>query len=138
MIIKNSIMILISFGGGVIVGGAMVAFITILQILPRLAQFTETEGYLKLYQLTMIVSIILSIAMYFANFTFGLPNYSVLPIGFVYGVFIGILSSALAEVLNVIPVISKKIKIKHDLKYIIWALVGGKVMGSLIYWIYLN
>ncbi|MCK9443091.1 MAG: stage V sporulation protein AB [Tissierellaceae bacterium] len=138
MIIKNSIMILIAFGGGVIVGGAMVAFITILQILPRLAQFTETEGYLKLYQLTMIISIILSIVMYFANFNFGLPAFSVVPIGFFYGVFIGILSSALAEVLNVIPVISKKIKIKHDLKYIIWALIGGKVMGSLIYWIYLD
>ncbi|MFA5575719.1 MAG: stage V sporulation protein AB [Tissierellaceae bacterium] len=138
MLIRYIVMVTITFGGGVIVGGAMVAFITILRILPRLAQFTETEESLKLYQVTMIVSIGLSIIMYFAKFNFGLPRLSVVPIGFVYGIFIGILSSALAEVLNVIPVISKKIKVKKDLKYLIWALVGGKVMGSLIYWIYLN
>ena len=51
------------------------------------------------------------------------------------GTFLGLFSSALAEVLNVIPVFSKKFKMKHQLKFIIVALMFGKVAGSLLYWL---
>ena len=139
MIIINKIILIIgSFGGGIIVGGAIAAFITILEIVPRLAQFTETENKIKLYQSTMVTSFILSIIFYFYDFKLNVFEIVTIPVGFIYGVFIGLLSSALAEVLNVIPVIAKKVKIKNDFKYLVWALAGGKVAGSLIYWIILN
>ena len=43
MIIKYLLLILIAFGGGVTVGTATAAFITILQIVPRLTQITNTK-----------------------------------------------------------------------------------------------
>jgi stage V sporulation protein AB len=65
-----------------------------------------------------------------------LSKYLTIPIGLILGIFIGLLSSALAEVLNVIPVLSKKLKIKDNLKYIVWTLMLGKVAGSLYFWIF--
>ena len=131
-------LVLIAFGGGIVVGGAITAFLTILKIVPRLVQITETWNQIKLYHSTIIVSFIGSILVYFSNFNLNLPRFIVAPIGLVYGVFIGLLSSSLAEVLNVIPVLSKKIKIKDSLKYTVWALLGGKVAGALIFWLFLK
>lgn len=138
MAIKYLILILISFGGGITVGTATAAFISILQIVPRLIQISNTRDRVNLYQSIIIISFILSIIIYFNDFSLGLPRVVAVPIGFAYGIFTGLLSSALAEVLNVIPILSKKLKVKDSLRYIIWALMSGKVVGSLIYWLSLN
>ncbi|WP_353097685.1 stage V sporulation protein AB [Tissierella praeacuta] len=126
----------IGFGGGLAVGSAAAAFITILQIVPRLVQITNTWKYIKIYQLIISVSFILFVIIYFSEFHMNLPKIIVALIGLLYGVFIGLLSSALAEVLNVIPAMSKKLKIKDNLKYVILALMAGKVAGALYFWLF--
>ena len=138
MFLKLGTLVLIAFGGGIAVGGAITAFLTILRIVPRLVQITETWNRIKLYQSTIIVSFIASVIIYFSSFNINLPEFVVVPIGLIYGIFIGLLSSSLAEVLNVIPVLSKKIKIKDNLKCTVWALLGGKVAGALIFWLFLE
>ncbi|NLK43615.1 MAG: stage V sporulation protein AB [Tissierellia bacterium] len=138
MIIRYLALILIAFGGGVTVGTATAAFISILQIVPRLIQITNTRDRINLYQSTIIISFILAILVYFGNFSLYLPKIINIPIGFIIGIFVGLLSSALAEVLNVIPILSKKLKVKDSLKYIVWALTGGKVAGALVYWLLLD
>ncbi len=130
------LLISIAFGGGVTVGSAAAAFITILQIVPRLVQITNTKNQIKIYQLNIAISFVLFVVIYFSNFHMNLPKIIVILIGLFCGTFIGLLSSALAEVLNVIPVMAKKLKIKENLKYVIWALMAGKVMGSLYFWIF--
>lgn len=134
--VAKLLLITIAFGGGLTVGSAAAAFITILQIVPRLVQITNTWRQIKVYQLTISVSFVLFVALYFSNFHMNLPKIIVMLIGLLYGTFIGLLSSALAEVLNVIPVMSKKLKIKDNLRYVIWTLMVGKVAGSLYFWLY--
>lgn len=130
------LLIVIAFGGGLTVGSAAAAFITILQIVPRLVQITNTKKQIKIYQLDIAISFVLFVVIYFSNFHMNLPKIIVILIGLLSGTFIGLLSSALAEVLNVIPVMSKKLKIKDNLRYVIWALMGGKVSGSLYFWLF--
>ncbi|MBU5438225.1 stage V sporulation protein AB [Tissierella sp. MSJ-40] len=132
---KNIFSIVVALGGGITVGSAAAAFITLLQIVPRLIQFTETEEYVKLYQYVTVSGFVLFSFLYFSNFHIGLNKIFVGLIGLVFGIFIGLFSSALAEVLNVVPVLSKKFKIKDRLKYVIGALILGKVTGSLYYWL---
>ncbi len=134
--VKNIISVVSAFGGGFTVGGAAAAFISILQIIPRLLQITETYDRIKVYKFVISTSFIFFTVLYFSDFRLNLSKYITIPIGLVLGTFIGLLSSALAEVLNVIPVLSKKLKIKDNLKYIIWTLMLGKVAGSLYFWIF--
>ena len=54
------------------------------------------------------------------------------------GGFIGLLASALAEVLNVIPVLLGRLDLQNYTKYIFISLASGKVVGSLIDWIFMN
>ncbi len=130
------LLILISFGGGIGTGTAAAAFITILQIVPRLVQLTKTNDYIKLYYWCIILGLSLFSITYFWEFNFHFSKYMTGVFGFIYGVFIGLLSSALAEVLNVIPILANKFKIKKKLNYMVFTLMIGKVVGSLYYWIY--
>lgn len=134
--IKYIILILLSLGGGFTVGTAIGAFLAILQIIPRLIQLTNTNNYIKLYYWSIIIAVIIFNIIYIFEYNISIAKYMIVLVGLIYGIFIGLLSSALAEVLNVIPVLSKKFKIKDNLKYTVYALMSGKVVGSLYYWIF--
>ncbi|GAA3322487.1 hypothetical protein GCM10020331_042560 [Ectobacillus funiculus] len=54
------------------------------------------------------------------------------------GVFVGMLSAALTEVLNVLPILAKRIGVDgKKIVVLLMALVLGKVLGSLFHWLYL-
>lgn len=128
-------LIIISFSGGIVTGGAFSAFYSLLQIIPRLVQISETNKFVRLYQNIFVLSSFVFTIIYFNDFNISLNKFWVLIISLFMGTFIGIFASALAEVLNVLPVLSKKLKFKDNLRYIIYSLMCGKLLGSLYYWI---
>lgn len=132
---KQILLVLISISGGLVVGGALAAFITLLNLIARLVQLTESKRYEKLYEWVFSIGAFLFVLIYFSDFYLKISNITIALIALFIGIFTGLFSSALAEVLNVIPLISKKLKIKKDLKYIIVSLILGKVMGSLYFWL---
>ena len=132
---KAILMSLIGVSAGITVGSAAAAFLTLLKIVPRLTQVTETGGYIRLFQYTINLSATIFSFIYFSDFNLRLSKYLCIPVGLLMGMFLGLFASALAEVLNVVPVFAKKFKVKHELKFIIAALICGKVVGSLYYWL---
>jgi stage V sporulation protein AB len=56
-------------------------------------------------------------------------------IGGLQGMFMGLLAASLIEVLNVIPIISKRLRIQHSLGILLIAVVLGKISGSLFDWL---
>ena len=135
MVGRAILMCLIGVSAGITVGSAAAAFLTLLKIVPRLTQVTETGDYIKLFQYTINLSATIFSFIYFSEFNLKLSKYLCIPIGLLMGMFLGLFASALAEVLNVVPVFAKKFKVKHELKFIIAALICGKVVGSLYYWL---
>lgn len=125
----------ISLGGGVLVGVAYAAFITLIKLFPRLIRLTETDRFLKLYEDMWIAGGLLSSFIYFSDFSIKLTKIWALILGFILGSFIGLFSSALAETLNVIPIISQKFKLNRKDNAIKGALLVGKVIGSLYYFL---
>lgn len=135
---KNLLPIIIGFAGGLTAGSAAAAFLALLEVIPRLMQISDTRNYIKLYQGVLTFGFALFTLIYFTNFHLNLSKYVAIPAGFLYGMFIGLFSSALAEVLNVIPVLAKKLKLRDHLIYVIYTLMAGKIIGSLFYWIYMK
>lgn len=135
--LKSIVLIAIGTSAGVIVGNAVAAFITLLQIIPRLIQNSDTLLYIKWYERTLILSMTLFSLAYFTNFSLKLPIYLTVILGIFFGAFIGIFSSALAEVLNVIPVLTKKLELEDYVFYLLIAIGLGKVSGSLMNWLVL-
>ena len=131
---RQILLVLISISGGLVVGGALAAFITLLNLMGRLVQLSESKKHVKLYEWTFSIGAFIFVVLYFSNFNFGMPKVVTILVSAIMGIFIGLFSSALAEVLNVMPLISKKLKVKKELKYVVYSLMLGKVIGSLYFW----
>ena len=56
--------------------------------------------------------------------------------GLAGGIFVGMMAAALTEVLNVWPILAKRIGVEEKIVILMMALVFGKIVGSLFQWIY--
>jgi len=125
---------IVGFSNGVMVGGGVIALITLLDIVPRFAQITQTYDKVKLYESVIVIGATLAAVTSLTDIGINLGGISVIIVGFSMGIFIGLLASALAEVLNVLPVIVRRFRIDGYLGFIIYSLIFGKVLGSLLNW----
>jgi stage V sporulation protein AB len=126
----------IGFAEGVVVGGAVVSFLTILDIVPRLCWVSRTTGHIFWYETAIVGGAVFASLAYFMKPWFGLGHISIAFTGLVMGIFIGLIAAALAEVMNVLPIVTRRIGIEQFIGYIFPALILGKVVGSIIYWIF--
>jgi stage V sporulation protein AB len=134
--IKIVFLILLGFSAGIAVGAGFVAFLTVLGIIPRLTQITRTRNYIRAYETAIIVGAIASGWYSLRDYTLDISPYFLLPLGMFFGVFVGMLAAALTEVLNVLPILAKRIGVHEKIVYLLMAIVFGKVVGSLFHWIY--
>ncbi|MED0672712.1 stage V sporulation protein AB [Aneurinibacillus aneurinilyticus] len=126
---------LIGLSGGVIVGGGIVALITVLDVIPRFVQITKTEKYLLYYQWSVVLGVLAFMIFDFFSSPLYLPSIVLSFIGIFMGIFVGFLAAALTEVLNVIPILAKRIQVDDYLQFFILALALGKIVGSLFHWL---
>ena len=128
---------LIVFGlsSGIMVGGGVIALLILVGIIPRMAQITNTKSFINFYEKILVVGTLLGSLISIQNISISIGKIGVLIFGLAYGIFIGFLSSGLTEVLDYIPIVSRRLKIPTIyLKYIIISLLIGKVIGSIIGW----
>lgn len=127
--------IFIGLASGLAVGSGLVAFLTILGVIPRLVHLTKTRNVLRYYEWAVIIGAIAFSMVSLNNVSFQLAHLFVILIGAFSGVFIGMLAAALFEVLNVIPILSKRIGFPNQVIIFLMAIAFGKVFGSLFQWI---
>ncbi|OPJ56724.1 stage V sporulation protein AB [Alkalithermobacter paradoxus] len=135
---RTGFLMLIGFSEGVVVGSGVVALLTLLDIIPRLCQITGTYHYISLYQIILISATFCGSMFSLMNYSLGLGVYFLIFSGLTYGIFVGMLASALAEAVDVIPIIERRLKIDGYIKYIILSLILGKSFGSILNWTILN
>jgi len=134
MILKL-LLAIIGLAGGLAVGGGFVAFLTLLDIIPRLIQLSKTDSFIKVYIGSVIAGSMFGTYTSFTDIAFNQSILLSLIWGIFHGLFNGMLAAALAEVLNVFPILFKRLKIDHYLLWLLMAIVFGKVAGSLFQWI---
>lgn len=125
----------IGLAGGIAVGSGFVAFLTVLGIIPRLMQITQTAKYIRAYELSIISGAVVAGWTSLRDSTFHTSAMLLIPIGLACGVFIGLLAAALTEVLNVLPILAKRIGLGEKIIILVMAIVFGKILGSLFHWL---
>lgn len=133
-VIKYVFLILLGLGAGVVISGAVFAFIAIIGVVPRLAVKTKTERYIKLYEEAIIAGGIFGVFTIMYDYYIPIGVVPVIILGTCIGIFYGCLAVSLAEVLNVIPILSRRTRLYKGLKYFIIALALGKAAGSMLYY----
>ncbi|WP_047979998.1 stage V sporulation protein AB [Ornithinibacillus contaminans] len=136
-IVTNLLQVIIGFSGGLAVGCGLVAFLTVLGIIPRLIQLSRTLHLVKVYTACVIIGSLFGTYLSFSAITWNHPNILLAIWGLLHGIFNGMLAAALTEVLNVFPLVSKRIRLENKLIILMMAIVFGKIFGSLFQWIIL-
>ncbi|MEN2766130.1 stage V sporulation protein AB [Ornithinibacillus xuwenensis] len=136
-ILINVVQIIIGFSGGLAVGCGFVAFLTVLGIIPRLIQLSKTLHLVKVYTACVILGSLIGTYLSFADITWNHPVILLAIWGGLHGIFNGMLAAALTEVLNVFPLVSRRINLEGKLILLMMAIVFGKIIGSLFQWIIL-
>ena len=100
-----------------------------------MAQLSNTRSFINFYEKILVIGTFLGALISIQNISISIGKIGVIVFGLAYGIFVGFLSSGLAEILDYIPIASRRLKIPTlYLKYIIISLLIGKVIGSFIGW----
>lgn len=127
--------IITGFAGGLVVGTGVVAFFTILGIVTRSIEISNSSKCVKWYEFTILLGAIISALFYFFDIELNWTKYVFPPvIGLFMGIFVGMVASALAEMLDVMPVMADRMSMRKFLYIGIFAIIFGKTLGSIIYW----
>lgn len=135
MVFKNICMIIIGLGSGAVISGGVFAFITIIGIVPRFAQKTKTQNYMKVYETAITLGGIIGASAMFINYQIPIGKVLAVIYSLCIGIFIGCLAVSLAETLNVIPILTRRAKVQKGLSIFIITLALGKMVGSILYFV---
>ena len=143
-------------GGGLVAAG-LFAFISILGLVPRLAAKTHTAAHVHRYENWIVAGALFGNLLNLHHVPFYqmgrwlgscLPDrmlagweaiLSLLSLGFslvmgiASGIFVGCLVMSLAETLDALPTMSRRVHLSVGIQYIIEALAVGKLAGALVY-----
>lgn len=136
MTIKILAVIFFGLASGLAVGSGFVAFLTVLGIIPRLTQLSKTQKMIQQYEWAVVIGALTGVAISIRDPILGISAYFLIPLGLTGGVYVGMLAGALTEVLNVLPILAKRIRLDEEIIYLIMAIVLGKVAGSIFQWVY--
>lgn len=126
----------IGLAGGIAVGSGMVAFLVVLDIIPRLTQITRSLKYIRAYEAAVVAG-----SLFFTWIDFSGVQLHLFPLGAAFfglfaGCFVGMLAGALTEVINVLPILAKRLGMGDYMIWLLMAMIFGKVFGSLLEWFF--
>lgn len=134
-ILRQALAMFVGLSGGLAVGCGFVAFITVLDIIPRLSQLLNRVISVRILERAVIWGVMTLTLLDFWEIRLRLFKLGVVFLGLLHGMFVGMLAGALTEVLNVFPILAKRLRLNHYLFWLLMAMVFGKVIGSLFDWI---
>jgi stage V sporulation protein AB len=135
MWINYVLLAFIGFSIGVVVAGGVFAFVAIIGIIPRFIQKTNTNDYATVYEDAVIFGGIFGTILLVTDLEIHIGPIGSALFGIFGGMFVGGLAVSLAEVLNVIPILTRRLNLKVGMSYFIVALAVGKMIGSLVYYL---
>ena len=149
--IKQLVMAAIGLASGGIVAAGVFAFLAIIGVFPRLIGKTKTWDHIWIYETVIIlggafgnvmdiyefpIPVIEAARAFFGAGVAAAAGGAVTGvIGFSIGIFVGCLVMSLAETLQSLPVIARRIHLAVGLQYLILSIALGKMLGALLYFV---
>ena len=148
--VKQILLGVFGLAGGLGVAGGVFTTLIAVGLIPRFAGKTHTAKHIFLYEEMVVCGTILGglISVFFPFLDLvGLAGriqvlkevypYMAVAILIIYGlfagIFVGCLALAIAEMLDSIPIFSRRMKFRHGVGVVILCMAIGKTVGSLIY-----
>lgn len=152
MIMMRTFFLILTGGSyGLLAAAGVFTVLVAVGLVPRFAGKTHTAQHVKIYEEMVIfgtlTGCVLSIFSRYCQFRawwqHRLPRYTFLlegagifvqvVFGLFAGMFVGCLALAIAEMLDSIPILTRRISFRHGLGLAVLSMAVGKICGSLLY-----
>lgn len=151
MWIRRLLVGILALDAGILVSGGVFSVLLAVGLIPRFAGKTQTAKHIWLYEnmvvLGTVAGCLISVFEPFVQIgTWAVSHpgfwYDVVETviwvllmlyGFFAGIFVGCLAIAIAEMLDSIPIMTRRLGFRHGLGIMVTALALGKLVGSLCY-----
>lgn len=126
------LLIIVGISSGAVIASGLFSFIISLGIVSKFADRTRTGDKVLIYENAVALGGITGSFLFI--FRVGMPfAYVFMPlIGLSAGIFVGCWAMSIAEVINIFPVLIRRIKLVEYVKYIVICIALGKGVGMLI------
>ena len=131
--IKVAAEVLIGLSAGAAASAGVFALITVIGILPRWAGHTRTAHHVSLYEWSVILGGTAGNLIFLLQPS--LPGKEILEAvaGLFMGIFVGGLIMSLAEVLDVFPILLRRVRIQSGIPWMVLSIGIGKMLGAYLY-----
>lgn len=119
---------------GVIIAGGLTGLLIGLSIVPRYAGITHTADHIMLYEDITVLGTVFGNLFYLFEWKISLGFPFLILYGLFSGIFLGGWIMALAEMADVFPIFSRRIRFRKGLSFTVLCVALGKTIGSLIYY----
>ncbi|HJB90297.1 MAG TPA: stage V sporulation protein AB [Candidatus Eisenbergiella merdigallinarum] len=154
MIWQQALMSVLGFGAGILVSAGVFTVLLAVGLVPRFAGRTNTGNKIFLYEEMIVLGTLagdflsvfpkygqigawvrqqLLLGAHTVTVWKWIAGLAVSLFGLFAGIFVGCLALAIAEMLDSIPILTRRIGFRHGLGFLVLGLALGKLLGSLIY-----
>ncbi|WP_379353292.1 MULTISPECIES: stage V sporulation protein AB [unclassified Paenibacillus] len=135
-LLVNLFIAVLGLAGGLAVGSGLVALLIVFDLIPRLAQLARAFRSSIWFETAIISGSLYWTFADFMDWKLRLPHaFALSGAGFLDGIFVGMLAAALTEVMNVLPILAKRMNLSRFMVGLVMAMVLGKTVGSLFDWL---
>lgn len=134
MLAERLLLSLIGLTSGLAVAGGTFALLISLKIIPRMIGKGHEAAYILLFENMVIAGGILgNIITVYPSLPVPLGSPFLILYGLCSGIQVGCLVMALAEIMNVFPILFRRFRLKIGLSWVILSMAVGKMLGGLFY-----
>ena len=128
-------MVFFGFASGIAVAAGVFAFIAAIGLIPRMAKRTQTQRWIPFYEDVTVLGGLFGTTAMFVEYRLPSWNWLAAAFGLLTGIFVGVLAMALTEVLNVMPVMMRRLRLTEGLQWLVVSFALGQVGGALLYFL---
>ncbi|MBS6397811.1 MAG: stage V sporulation protein AB [Clostridiales bacterium] len=133
MWIRQIFLGMIGISSGFAVAGGMFALLIALGVISRFAGKTHTAAYISYYEDAAAIGGILGNLFSIYKFPIPVGMVGVVSYGLFSGIFTGAWAMALTEIVDTIPIFSRRIRLKTGMPWMILAMALGRAAGQMVY-----
>ena len=134
MWIKHIFLSLFGFTAGLSIAAGTFAFIIMIGVIPRIFGRSHTGEHIMCYENAVLLGgVIGNILSVFLDLRIPLGRPLLIIFGFCAGIFVGSVAVALAEILQALPILFRRVRVKEGLPWLMVFMALGKMVGGFLY-----
>ena len=134
MWVKHIFLSLFGFSAGLSIAAGTFAFIIMIGVIPRIIGRSHTGEHIMCYENAVLLGgVIGNILSVFLDLRIPLGRPLLIIFGFCAGIFVGSVAVALAEILQALPILFRRVKVKEGLPWLMIFMALGKMVGGFLY-----